>query len=127
MKTIDSRNHELGQDGHVREVVIQDDKVTEDETPTMPTRAVTSQFITSLSPKNGSLAPKSAPVISKKLRPLSERESGSIARLQAEFLHVSLPLFFADQYPVHSIGVTSAIERWVTEGYIYQIQVKLPQ
>jgi Mrp family chromosome partitioning ATPase len=110
MKTIDGRGHELGQNGHMRgEVVIEDGKYTEDEKLAMPSRAVTSQFITSLAPKNGALAPKSAPVISKKVRPLSERESGSIARLQAEFLHVSLPLFFADQYPVRSIGVTSAI------------------
>jgi Mrp family chromosome partitioning ATPase len=110
MKTIDSRNHELGRDGHARgDVVIESDKFTEDERPAMPTRAVTSRFITSLSPKNGSLAPKSAPAIAKKPRPLSDRESGSIARLQAEFLHVSLPLFFSDQVPVHSIGVTSAV------------------
>src|SRR6185437_6378313 len=110
MKTIDSRNRALGQDGHLGgEVVIEGKTITEDENLAMPTRAVTSQFITSLSPKNGSLAPKSAPTVSKKVRPLSERESGSIARLQAEFLHVSLPLFFSDKYPVHSIGVTSAV------------------
>jgi len=110
MTTIDSRNHDLGRDSHAMgDVVIESDKITEDERPTMPTRAVTSRFITSLSPKNGSLAPKSAPAIAKKPRPLSDRESGSIARLQAEFLHVSLPLFFSDKYPVHSIGVTSAV------------------
>lgn len=110
MKTIDSRNHALGQDGQMRgEVAIEGKTISEDENLTMPTRAVTSQFITSLAPKNSSLAPKSAPTNSKKVRPLSERESGSIARLQAEFLHVSLPLFFADQQPVRSIGVTSAV------------------
>jgi len=40
---------------------------------------------------------------------LSERDSGRVAQLQAEFLHVCLPLFFAEQAPIHSLGLTSAI------------------
>ena len=103
MKTLDSRPGELERDTHLEGGVVMDDRnVTDDEKLAIPTRAVTSQFISSLPLK--SVSP-----VSKKPRPLSERESGSIARLQAEFLHVSLPLFFAEHDPVHSIGVTSAV------------------
>src|SRR5690242_14470777 len=103
MKILDAQTRGQARDTHVEGRMVMDDvEITEDEKLTIQTRAVTSQYI-------ASLAPKSAPAVSKKLRPLSERETGSIARLQAEFLHVSLPLFFADQQPVRSIGVTSAV------------------
>ena len=40
---------------------------------------------------------------------LSEWDSGSVARLRTEFLHSCLPLFFADEHPVRSLGLTSAV------------------
>ncbi|HEU5347411.1 MAG TPA: CpsD/CapB family tyrosine-protein kinase [Ktedonobacterales bacterium] len=56
-----------------------------------------------------SLMPSGLSMITKKIRSLAKPESGSVARLQAEFLHVSLPLFFAEDNPVHSLGITSAV------------------
>jgi protein-tyrosine kinase len=103
MKTLDARTGELDPGKSMREGVIVDEVgVMEDERPTRPGKALTAQFVASLTthPPTGN---------SKKLRPLSERESGSIARLQAEFLHSSLPLFFAESDPVHTLGVTSAV------------------
>lgn len=107
MKTIDAKTNELEFDTHVQGESVMDDTVRdevmlEDETQTIQARALSAQLIASLATKNTS-------IISKKQRPLSERESGSIARLQAEFLHVSLPLFFAEQNPVQTLGITSAV------------------
>ena len=107
MKTIDAKTNELEFDTHVQGESVMDDTVRdevmlEDEKQTLQARALSAQLIASLATKNTS-------IISKKQRPLSERESGSIARLQAEFLHVSLPLFFAEQNPVQTLGITSAV------------------
>ena len=107
MKTIDPQTNELEFDTPVQGESVMDDTVRdevalEDEKQTIQARALTTQFIASLATKNTS-------IITKKQRPLSERETGSIARLQAEFLHVSLPLFFAEQNPVQTLGVTSAV------------------
>lgn len=48
-------------------------------------------------------------IIANKSGSLSKRESGSIARLQDQVLHAALPLFFAEQNPLHSLGITSAV------------------
>ena len=53
---------------------------------------------------------QNAVATAKKSRDLTGSEAESIARLQAEFLHLSLPLFFAQQDPIQSLGVTSAVE-----------------
>lgn len=79
-----------------------DDGIIEDEKPTMTVRVVKPQFFALLAERN-------LPSTAKKPRTLSERESSSIARLQAELLHISLPLFFAESDPVHSVGITSAV------------------
>lgn len=41
--------------------------------------------------------------------PLSHGDANLIERLQTDFLRVCLPLFFAEQKPVRSLGITSAI------------------
>ena len=79
MKTIDAKTNELEFDTHVQGESVMDDTVRdevmlEDETQTIQARALSAQLIASLATKNTS-------IISKKQRPLSERESGSIARL----------------------------------------------
>ena len=60
------------------------------------------QFVSSRASTNGSVVPK-------KLATLSKNESGSIARLREQFLHVSLPLLFDEREPVHALGITSAV------------------
>ncbi|MGO8948452.1 MAG: hypothetical protein ACLQUY_12490 [Ktedonobacterales bacterium] len=40
---------------------------------------------------------------------LSEWDSGSVTRLRNDFLHACLPLFFADEHPLCSLGLTSAV------------------
>lgn len=103
MKTLDSQTGDLERDTNDRgERVMDDDGIVEDEKPTMTVRVVKPQFFASLVERN-------LPSTTKKPRALSERESSSIARLQAELLHVSLPLFFAESDPVHSLGITSAV------------------
>jgi Mrp family chromosome partitioning ATPase len=103
MKTLDSQ---VGDQGHNTDagggLVMDDDGVMEDEKPATSVHVVRSQFIASLTARNISST-------SKKTRALTERESSSLARLQAELLHVSLPLFFAENTPVHSLGITSAV------------------
>lgn len=92
-----------GRDAQGREEEIMDDDIVmDDEKQATSARAITTRPVASLEPKSASFAEK-------KLRSLAKRESGSIARLQAEFLHVSLPLFFAEENPVHSLGITSAV------------------
>lgn len=103
MKTIESRTGELERDVYGRVKVITEDRViTEDERPTMLVKTLTPQSASSLKIKDTA-------VVTKWPRSLSERDSGSIARLQAGFLHACLPLFFAEQNPVHTVGVTSAV------------------
>lgn len=109
MKTMDSRSETREREALARgEVVMDDDSfvddeiLNEDDKPTAQGRAISHQLVAALTSRNSS-------ALSKKARPLSQRESGSIARLQAEFLHVSLPLFFAEQDPVHTLGITSAV------------------
>lgn len=103
MKTLDSQTRDLERDTNVRgERVMDDDGIIEDEKPTMTVRVVKPQFFALLAERN-------LPSTAKKPRTLSERESSSIARLQAELLHISLPLFFAESDPVHSVGITSAV------------------
>ena len=40
---------------------------------------------------------------------LREQQNISMERLQSEFLHICLPLFFAEQDPIHCLGLTSAV------------------
>jgi Mrp family chromosome partitioning ATPase len=40
---------------------------------------------------------------------LAQWDSGSVDRLRAQFMHTCLPLFFAEQQPIHSLGITSAV------------------
>lgn len=104
MKTLGSRLDELEQEIHQREQMLVDDTSGMDveKLTTANNKASTSQFVASLATRKSSL-------LSKKPRQPSERDIGSIARLQAEFLHVSLPLFFAEQDPVRTLGITSAV------------------
>lgn len=103
MKTTLSRPEEQERDVYGRVRAVTDDKiVTEDERPTMLVRTLSPQSVAAMITKDRA-------VVTKKPRSLSERESGSIARLQAGFLHACLPLFFAEQDPVHTVGVTSAV------------------
>lgn len=103
MKTIDPRTKTLEQDTFNRgEMVMDDEAVKDDNITATPEGILSTQLIYSL-------ATRSSALDTKKSRPLSERESGSIARLQSEFLHLSLPLFFAEQDPVRALGITSAV------------------
>ncbi|MEO7003578.1 MAG: hypothetical protein ABI068_17255, partial [Ktedonobacterales bacterium] len=40
---------------------------------------------------------------------MSHGDADLISRVQTDFLHACLPLFFAEQHPVRSLGLTSAI------------------
>jgi protein-tyrosine kinase len=40
---------------------------------------------------------------------VTSRETAAMVRLQTELLHICLPLFYAEQDPVHILGITSAI------------------
>ena len=55
------------------------------------------------------VAQKDTLVALKQPQVLSQWESGRVAQLRAEFLHTCLPLFFGEQQPIRSLGITSAV------------------
>ena len=76
--------------------------IADDEQTANADEALTVQFVSTL-------ASIDRAIIAKKPRALPKRDAGSIAHLQEQFLHVSLPLLFDENEPVHSLGITSAI------------------
>lgn len=84
------------------EVVMSSEATADDEQITEADEALAVQFVASLAATDGA-------VVAKKPRSLSKHESGSIARLQEQFLHASLPLFFDEHDPLHALGITSAV------------------
>lgn len=102
MKTIDPRIGEPENSIPARQEVVMDDDTVLDDKAALPKNTLAPLIVSSLASRNTS-------IVSKKTQALSRRDSNSIARLQAEFLHVSLPLVFADQNPVRTLGVTSAV------------------
>ncbi len=94
------------QNSHQRQKDVDTEEVTDsDRTMVMSTQ--TRQV--ARTPRPAALARLDTSLVSKKLQALSEKENGPVARLQAEFLHACLPLFFAEQDPVQCLGLTSAI------------------
>ena len=93
LNTLTPTEDEVGMEGEV---------ITDDRQKAAPDGALAVQFISSLVATNGALTPQ-------KTRALSKHDSSSIARLQEQFLHASLPLFFDDNAPLHALGVTSAV------------------
>jgi len=78
----------------------------EEEQITGADESLAVQFVAALASTNSTS-------VAKKPRALPKRDSGSIAQLQEQFLHVSLPLLFDESNPLHSLGITSAV---VSEG-----------
>lgn len=103
MKTIDPASGELRQETGDHDETVGDDENSYDAMPMAVERTFKLPFKRIAETQN-------AVATAKKSRHLSGSEAESIARLQAEFLHLSLPLFFAQQDPIQALGVTSAVE-----------------
>lgn len=87
----------------MREEVVMDSEATaEEEQITAADETLAVQFVAALAATDGAS-------VAKKPRALPKRDSGSIAHLQEQFLHASLPLFFDESDPLHSLGITSAV------------------
>jgi Mrp family chromosome partitioning ATPase len=103
MKTRDLRTGRLNVVSQTEdEVVMGSEVIANQEQADITNDALAVRFIASLVPTDGAVTPK-------KTRTLSKHESGSIARLQEQFLHASLPLFFDEHDPLHALGITSAV------------------
>ncbi len=103
MKTIDPASGEPRQETDNHDETVGDDENSYDAKPMAVERTFKLPFKRIAETQN-------AVATAKKPRHLSGSEAESIARLQAEFLHLSLPLFFAQQDPIQALGVTSAVE-----------------
>jgi Mrp family chromosome partitioning ATPase len=102
MKTIDSATGVLRQKTRNHNETAGDDEDSNDAQP-MPVERLSKSPFKRIADTQDTVA------TAKKPRDLAGNDAESIARLQAEFLHLSLPLFFAQQDPIQALGVTSAV------------------
>ena len=82
--------------------ILDSEVIARDERATATYEALAVRYVSALATKDDA-------IVAKKPRALSKHESSSIARLQEQFLHASLPLLFDDDAPLHALGITSAV------------------